>query len=246
MAYVHGYAKVYSVDRAQRKLQGGNSIAKTISAPAKRGQLSRSRILAAALELVDQDGLDALTMRRLADRLKVDPMSIYNYLSDKDALLDGLAEALWEQVEMASEKADWKQVLRSFAVSLRGLALTHPQAYGLLCRACLTEPALRRMAVSLAALERAGLDRPRAAEMLRTLFSYAFGYGLLELSAPVSTGSTELERLVSVARAVPREAPAHLVEVARLIADCDMDAQFQLGLDVILAGLERSLKAKAR
>ena len=68
-----------------------------------------------------------------------------------------------------------EQVLRSFAVSLRGLAHTHPQAYGLLCRACLTEPALRAMDVSLTALERAGLDRPWAAEMLRTLFSYAVG-----------------------------------------------------------------------
>ena len=217
-------------------------MAKTASKRAKRGQLSRSRILAAALDLVDQDGLDALTMRRLADQLRVDPMSIYHYLDDKDALLDGLAEALWEQVELAGEKADWKQVLRSFAVSLRGLAHAHPQAYGLLCRACLTQPALRAMDVSLTALERAGLNRPRAAEMLRTLFSYAVGYGLLELSAATPTGSSELERLVSVTRAVPREAPAHLVEVARLITDCDMDYQFELGLDLILAGLERKLR----
>lgn len=215
-------------------------MAKTASAPAKRGRLTRSRILATALELVDQDGLEALTMRRLADQLRVDPMSIYNYLDDKDALLDGLAEALWEQVELAREK-DWKQVLRSFAVSLRGLAHTHPQAYSLLCRACLTEPALRTMDVSLVALARAGLDRARAAEMLRTLFSYAVGYGLLELSAATPTGSSELERLVSVTRAVPRDAPAHLVEVAQLITDCDMDYQFELGLDLILTGLERKL-----
>lgn len=183
-------------------------------------------------------------MRRLADRLKVDPMSIYNYVNGKDVLLDGLAEALWEEVELPSEEATWKQSLRSFATSLRGLARTHPQAYGLLCRACLTEPALRTMDVSLAALERAGLDRRRAAEMLRTLFSYAVGYGLLELSAAAPTGSTELERLVSLTRAVPRDAPAHLVEVARLMADCDMDYQFQLGLDLIIAGQEGSLKPK--
>jgi hypothetical protein len=69
---------------------------------------------------------------------------------------------------------------------------------------------------------------------------------LLELSANVPPGSTEVERLVTVTWAVPREAPARLVEVARLIADCDMNAQFQVGLDLILAGLERNLKAKAR
>ena len=219
---------------------------KTASAPARRGQLSRSQILSTALELVDQDGLDALTMRRLAEQLKVDPMSIYNYVDGKDGLLGGVAEALWQEVELAPAKGGWKQVLRSFAVSLRDLARAHPQAYILFCRACLTEPALRRMEVSLLALERAGLDRPRAAEMLRTLFSYAVGYALLELSAAAPTGSTELERLVNLTRSVPREAPAHLVEVARLIADCDMDDQFQLGLDLILSGLERSLKQKTK
>lgn len=171
-------------------------------------------------------------------------MSIYNYVDGKEALLDGLAEALWERVELAPEKGNWRQVLRSFAVSLRGLAHAHPLAYGLLCRACLTEPALRTMDVSLTALERAGLDRRRAAEMLRMLFSYAVGYGLLELSAATPTGSTELERLVSLTRAVPREAPARLIDVARLIADCDMDYQFELGLDLILDGLQRSLKPK--
>lgn len=171
-------------------------------------------------------------------------MSIYNYVEGKDALLDGVAEALWEKVELPSETADWKQALRSFAVRLRNLAQAHPQAYALLCRACLTEPALRTMDVSLAALERAGLDRLRAAEMLRTLFSYAVGYGLLELSATPPMGSTDVERLVNLTRAVPREAPAHLVEVARLIADCDMDYQFQLGLDLILFGLDQSLKQK--
>ncbi len=183
-------------------------------------------------------------MRRLAERLKVDPMSIYNYVEGKEALLDGVAEALWEQVELASQKANWKRVLRSFAVSLRGLAHAHPQAYVLLCRACLTEPALRTMDISLTALERAGLDRSRAAEMLRTLFSYAVGYGLLELSAAAPAGSTDVERLVNLTRSVPPEAPVQLVEVARLIADCDMDYQFELGLDLILAGLERRLKQK--
>jgi AcrR family transcriptional regulator len=219
-------------------------MAKALSAPAKRGQLSRSRILAAALELVDQDGLDALTMRRLADRLRVDPMSIYNHLDGKEVLLDGLAETLWERVDLPAGTADWKKVLRSFATSLRGLALTHPHAYGLLFRAWLSESALRTMDISLEALGRAGLDRRRAAEMMRTLFSYAVGYGLLELSATAPTGATELEQLVSLTRAVPREAPAHLIEVARLMADCDMDFQFQLGLDLILAGLESDLSQK--
>src|SRR5260370_38507466 len=150
------YAQVYNVD-PRKTSPGGNSIAKTLSATAKRGQLSRSRILATALELVDQDGLDALTMRRLADRLRVDPMSIYNHIDGKQVLLDGLAQTLWERVDIPPGPADWRKVLRSFATSLRGLALTRAHAYGLLCRARLSESALRTMDLSREAPWRAAL-----------------------------------------------------------------------------------------
>lgn len=221
---------------------------KTASIPVRRrGQLSRTRILATALELVDQDGLEALTMRRLADQLRVDPMSIYNHVDGKDALLDGLADALWDQVEPPHWDSNWKEAFRSLATSLRSLAHTHPHAYGLLfSRGVLPEPALRAFDASLTALERAGLDRQAAAEMLRTLLSYAVGYGMLELPAASVSGSTELERLVSIARSVPRDAPANLVEVARLMADCDMDFQFELGLDLIITGLEVRLRGEIR
>src|SRR5262249_27492070 len=76
--------------------------------------------------------------------------------------------------------------------------------------------------------------------------SYAVGYGRLELPAASVCGSTELERLVSIARAVPRDARANLVEVARLMADCDVDSQFGLGLDLIISGLEVRLEGEIR
>jgi hypothetical protein len=82
--------------------------------------------------------------------------------------------------------------------------------------------------------------------VLRTLLSYAVGYGMLELPTASMSGSTELERLVSIARAVPRDAPASLVEVAGLMADCDMDFQFDLGLELIITGLEVRLQGEIR
>ena len=99
---------------------------------------------------------------------------------------------------------------------------------------------------SLAALEWARLARRGAAEMLRTSLSYAVGYAMLELSAASVSGSTELERLVSIARAVPRDAPASLVEVASLMADCELDFQFDLGLDLIITGLAVRLQGEIR
>ena len=208
----------------------------------RRGQLSRERILAAALELVDQDGLEALTMRRLADQLKVDPMSLYNHVESKDDLLDGLTEALWSEVRLPDHGKGCKPTLRVFAESIRGLARAHPLAYPLLIgRAILPRPALEAIDPSLNRLETAGPTRPKAAEMMRTLIAYAAGYALLELSCAPAQGSTPLEQIVSLTRALPRDAPVHLVEVARLWSDCDMDFQFELGLDLILTGLEARL-----
>ena len=215
---------------------------KTLAAPTgRRGQLSRTRILEAALKLVDQDGLEALTMRRLADRLKVDPMSLYNHLDSKEALLDGIAEALWNEVRLPAGHVGWKEALRMLASSLRGLAKVHPHAYALLFgRGILPAPALHAFDAAMYTLDQAGLNRDKAAEMIRTLMAYAVGYGMVELSAPV-VGGTGLEQIVSLTRALPRDAPIHLVEVARLMCDCDMDYQFDLGLDLILAGLEARL-----
>ena len=188
---------------------------------------------------VDQEGLEGLTMRRLAEELKVDPMSIYNYVDDKEALLDGLSEALWHEVQLPDGEVGWKDVLRVFASSLRQLAHAHPHAYGLLFgRGILPGPALHAIDDALTALERAGINREQAAEMTRTLVAYAAGYAMLELSAAPAPGATGQEQIVRLTRALPRDAPIHLVEVARLMADCDMDYQFNLGLDLILTGLE--------
>jgi TetR/AcrR family tetracycline transcriptional repressor len=213
-------------------------------APARRrrGELSRPRILEAALRLVDQDGLEALTMRRLADELKVDPMSTYNHVDGKEALLDGLAELLWNEIEEPDPQEPWQGQLRAFAVSMRALAHAHPNAYGLLLgRGILPAPALERIGAALGALEQAGLSRERAAQLIRMLIAYAAGYAMLELSSAPAPCATPLELIVSLTRTLPKDAPAHLVEVAQSMVDCDMDLQFNLGLDLILSGLQASL-----
>lgn len=230
--------QAYNVDKTStRRRANGEGSAKT-----RRGDLSRARILATALEVVDQDGLEALTMRRLAEQLKVDPMSLYNHVDGKDALLDGLAEQLWSEVPLPDRAKGWKSVLRAYAISIRDIARRHPLAYGLLLsRGILPAPALELIDNSLQALETAGLKRPKAAEMIRTLHAYSAGYAMLELTCAPAAGSSQLEQIVNLTRALPRDAPMRLVEVARLMADCDMNYQFNLGLDLILAGLEARL-----
>ena len=213
--------------------------------PARR-PLTRERILQVGLRLIDQQGLEAFTMRKLAQELSVDPMSIYRHFENKDALLDGVADVLWSEVKLPEGEVGWEALLRSFATSLRALAHAHPHAYALLCKNQSLPLALLRLCdVALEQLQRAGFEQKRAMEILCTVSSYAMGYAMVELSAlsPVTTERgtpelTDIERLTQLMRRLPGETPAHLVEVACVLTGCDMDAQFLFGLDLMLTSLK--------
>jgi TetR/AcrR family tetracycline transcriptional repressor len=213
--------------------------------PARR-PLTRARILQAGLRLIDQQGLEAFTMRKLAQELSVDPMSLYRHFENKDALLDGVADVLWSEVKLPEGEVGWEVLLRSFATSLRALAHAHPHAYALLCKNQSLPLALLRLCdVALEQLQRAGFEQRRAVEILCTVCSYAMGYAMVELSAlaPVlSEGTpseelTDIGRLTQLMRRLPRETPARLVEVASVLTECDMDTQFIFGLDLMLTSL---------
>lgn len=224
----------------------GTGEAPRASAPARRRPLTQARILHAGLRLIDQEGLEAFTMRKLAQELAVDPMSLYRHFENKEALLDGVAERLWDEVERPSGDTGWEATLRSIATSLRAVAHAHPHAYALLCNnQTLSLGMLRLCDVALTQLQRAGFEQRRAVEILCTVCSYAIGYATVELSAlsPVSSecataALTDIGRLTQLMRRLPRETPARLVEVASVLTNCDMDAQFTFGLDLLLAGLK--------
>lgn len=220
--------------------------------PKGRQLLTHERILHAGLRVIDQDGLEALTMRKLAQDLGVDPMSLYRHFENKEALLTGLADALWAEVTVPDDPNDlsWEAILQSLARSLRRVAHAHPHAYILLCQgSSLPIAMLGLFQGSLARLQQAGFERKRAAEALNAVLSYAMGYATMELAAqplnaPTPSTSltpipaTDFERIAQVMRAIPRETPPQLAEVAYLMCvDCDLDAQFTFGLDLMLTGL---------
>src|SRR6266851_1142983 len=217
-----------------------------IPAPAARRPLTRERILRVGLRFIDEQGLEVFTMRKLAQELGVDPMSIYRHFENKDALLDGIADVLWSEVELPESETGWEALLRSFATSLRALAHVHPHAYALLCKNQSLSLALLRLCdVALEQLQQAGFEQKRAMEILCTVSSYAMGYAMVELSAlsPLTPEGgtpelTDIGRLTQLMRHLPRETPARLVEVACVLTDCDMDAQFLFGLDLMLTSLK--------
>ncbi len=211
-----------------------------------RRPLTSERILHAGLRLIDEQGLEALTMRKLAQEFGVDPMALYRHFENKDALLDSVAEMLWGEVELPGSEAGWEVLLRSLATSLRALAHTHPHAYVLLCNSRSLSPAMLHLCGSmLEQLQRVGFEQKRASEVLCTICSYAIGYAMVELSALSSepseqgtSGLTDIGRLTQIMRRLPRETPTRLVEVACILTDCDMDAQFLFGLDLMLTSLK--------
>src|SRR5918995_3233175 len=106
----------------------------TTAATAVRGRLDRRSVLEAALGLVDREGLDALTMRRLGAGLDVDPMTVHHHAESKDGLLDGIVELLWEEVALPDARVEPIGMLGTLARSVRVLFRRHPQAAPLVLR----------------------------------------------------------------------------------------------------------------
>src|SRR5260370_12664660 len=104
----------------------------TTRRPPARKPLTRDRVLLAALKLADRDGFAALSMRRLGEELGVKAMSLYNHVASKDAVLDGLVDIVFGEIELTCEGADWKAAMRQRAVSALAALTRHRWAVGLM------------------------------------------------------------------------------------------------------------------
>ncbi|WP_055599576.1 TetR/AcrR family transcriptional regulator [Streptomyces aureus] len=160
------------------------------------GRLSRELVLTAALGLVDREGLSALSMRRTGAELGVEAMALYRYAAGKDALLDGLVEALYAELEeelaASEESPEWRDELHRIAAATYRVALAHPQVAPLLATRMLAVPLARRpLAVLrdhervLALLNRAGLDEEATAAAFRAVNDWILGCILGDLRAMV-------------------------------------------------------------
>ena len=188
-----------------------------------RRPLSRRRILDAAIELVDREGLGALSMRRLGRELGVEAMSLYNHVPNKEALLGGMVEVLIEGLESPTEgSGGWEDRVRGAFRSYLKLARAHPEVFQLFATRPLgTDEALRIFEI----LRGAGLDLVPALHAFRALSSYTIGYALAEI------------------RGFPLELEGgpRALELAPPLKEVDRDAQFEYGLDLIISGLRQKL-----
>ena len=147
--------------------------------------LSKQRLAVEAVQLADRDGVDGLSMRRLAGVLGAGAMSLYHYVASKDELLDAMIDVVFEEIELPPEETDWQSAMRRKAVSARQVLARHPWAIGLMESRTSPGPAnLRHREAVTACLRRAGFSVVMATHANWLLDSYVYGFALQETSLP--------------------------------------------------------------
>lgn len=199
-----------------------------------RAKLSRERILSAALAIVDEEGLGALSMRHLGRALSVEAMSLYRHFRNKADLLDGLHEAVLARIEVPARTGDWRADAKAEALAFKAALVAHRGAIEVfVTRAAVTEASLAHLERGLALLVDAGFEPVVALRAFQSLYTFvvghcAFHYGLVD----------EDERAVDYA-ALPLERFPNLFALDA--EDYDPDAELELGLDAMLDGLAARL-----
>ncbi len=212
------------------------------------GKITREVVLAAALELIDTDGADALSMRRLARVLDRDPMILYRHTSNKAALLDGVADTVLAQLTVDPADPDWAAQLRAVAHHYRALALAHPKVVPLLVTRPLATPlalrphgTLRPLEDILALLTRAGFSGPDALHIYRALFGFLHGHVLNELQELVEKPEETDDLLRLGLHRLPIGEFPLLRSLAPVLAAYNGATELERGLDILLTGLTATL-----
>jgi TetR/AcrR family tetracycline transcriptional repressor len=203
-------------------------------------RVSRDQILAAALRIVDEHGLEQLTMRRLGAELGVDPMTVYGHVSDKAALFDGLIELVLAEVDVPQPTGVWAEDLRAVARAARTTVLAHPRVVSLLgTRPPITQPAFALVEAVTSILLEAGLNEERAADGFDCLGRLIVGHALAEAGRPPGgeVGGGEQEHS-QAQETLPVERYPALVHVQRAAVRHDPDRLFELALDGLVLSLE--------
>jgi AcrR family transcriptional regulator len=210
-------------------------------------QLSAERVLRAAVELADREGIEAVTMRRLAEEVEAGAMSLYHHVPNKDALLDGMVDLVFSEIELPSVDLEWKEALRRRARSTREALRRHPWAVGRMEATKSPGPAdLRLHDAVLGCLRHAGFSVQMSVQAYSVQDAYIYGFALQDRTHPFAPGEFAV-----AARERVEEVESRMADVARLYPNLaevvggyvakegfSGDDAFELGLDVILNGLD--------
>jgi AcrR family transcriptional regulator len=209
-----------------------------------RPPLTRQRVLAAAMDFADREGLASLSMRNLAHELGVEAMSLYHHVANKGDILDGIVDVVFGEIELPSGGVDWKAAMRQRGISARAALRRHPWAIGLLeSRSAPGPETLRHHDAVLGILRNAGFSVELAAHAFSALDSYVYGFAMQEANLPFH----DTAELMAVAETIMADFPVddypYFAEITLehvLKPGYDYGDEFLFGLDLILDGLERA------
>ena len=211
--------------------------------PQRRAPLTRERVLEAAVKLADQGGLEALSMRKLGQALGVEAMALYYHFANKERVLDGIVDLVYDEIELPTIGADWKIAMRRRAISVRDALLRHRWAIGLMeSRKNPGAANLRHHDAVIGSLRAAGFDMAATATAYSLLDSYIYGFALTKMSLPFEDTTDIVEMAESMLEPFPLGEYQNLADFLTEHAmqpGYDYADEFEYGLDVILDGLER-------
>ncbi|WP_210479584.1 TetR/AcrR family transcriptional regulator [Naasia sp. SYSU D00948] len=207
----------------------------------EREKLTERRIAEEALGLIDEDGIDGLSMRKLGQRLGTTSMSIYTYFTDKEAVLAGVAQLILSEVDAPSDEGlDWREVVRRIMWSYREVCHRHINAAPLAIKYPPTTPdALAFVEAGFRALRRAGFDDQSIARSYRALAAYSFGTLAIEMNGYYATASAAAapgaRRETLHAATLDKHLPT-VAEIRPSLAEQHDAEEFEYGLELILTG----------
>jgi AcrR family transcriptional regulator len=204
--------------------------------------LSRDRILQAALEFADESGIESLTMRRLGEALGFEAMSLYNHVSNKDDLLDGMLDLVLAESAPPVATGDWDAAVRTSALSVHDALTRHPWSCRLLMAPGHIRPArLRYMDTLLGRLREAGFSAEATYHAYHVLDGYIFGFSLWE-TTHTYTAEEEANLEAKFAQVITADAYPYLHEHGQQHFNegpHQDGSAFELGLDLIVDGLKQ-------
>src|SRR5215208_1311144 len=207
--------------------------------PDPRTPLSKERVLRAAIILADDGGIESLTMRKLAQKLGVEAMSLYHYVAKKDDILDGIVDLVISEIALPPQGAEWKAGIRELALSAHEALVRHPWACNLMWTTSISPARLRYMEAILGTLRESGFSPNLTHHAYHALDSHITGFTLWQVNIPFKA-----EEIAELGAAFLRELPteeypyvAEHTEQHLMPPDSEEKSEFEFGLDLILDGL---------
>jgi AcrR family transcriptional regulator len=216
----------------------------------RRRPLTRQRIVQAALRIMDEEGLEAVSMRHIGRALEVEAMSLYNHVRDKEEILDSICEEVLSGFRVP-EARDWREAARAGAREYRRLLLAHPRVITLMTgrKGPVTNAnSLKAYEFALGMFLDAGLTAPESVKALNALASYILGSVTLQLGLTISGPPDEARARAQqdMARLAAAADFPHLRECLPHFAESDVDDQFEFGLSLLIDAVAAKPRQEAR